>query len=101
MKVFILAGGMGTRLSEETDIRPKPMLEIGGRPMLCAVSLLALMVLWARPSASVCVDMPCLSMLLFGDPVSRGWVMGGETGPATDWQAVLKDCLKSRKKKSS
>lgn len=34
MKVFILAGGMGTRLSEETDIRPKPMLEIGGRPML-------------------------------------------------------------------
>lgn len=34
MKVVILAGGMGTRLSEETDLRPKPMLEIGGRPIL-------------------------------------------------------------------
>jgi len=34
MKVLILAGGYGTRLSEETDIRPKPMLEIGGKPIL-------------------------------------------------------------------
>jgi glucose-1-phosphate cytidylyltransferase len=34
MKVVILAGGMGTRLAEETDIRPKPMIEIGGRPIL-------------------------------------------------------------------
>ena len=34
MKVAILAGGMGTRLAEETDIRPKPMVEIGGRPIL-------------------------------------------------------------------
>jgi glucose-1-phosphate cytidylyltransferase len=34
MKVVILAGGLGTRLSEETDIRPKPMVEISGRPIL-------------------------------------------------------------------
>jgi glucose-1-phosphate cytidylyltransferase len=34
MKVLILAGGFGTRLSEETDIRPKPMAEIGGKPVL-------------------------------------------------------------------
>ncbi|MBA3960900.1 MAG: glucose-1-phosphate cytidylyltransferase [Chthoniobacterales bacterium] len=34
MKAVILAGGMGTRLSEETSLRPKPMLEIGGRPIL-------------------------------------------------------------------
>ena len=34
MKVFILAGGFGARLSEETEIRPKPMVEIGGKPIL-------------------------------------------------------------------
>jgi len=34
MKAVILAGGMGTRISEETDLRPKPMIEIGGRPIL-------------------------------------------------------------------
>src|SRR6516225_7470211 len=34
MKVLILAGGFGSRLSEETDVRPKPMAEIGGRPIL-------------------------------------------------------------------
>jgi glucose-1-phosphate cytidylyltransferase len=34
MKVLLLAGGFGTRLSEETDVRPKPMAEIGGKPIL-------------------------------------------------------------------
>jgi glucose-1-phosphate cytidylyltransferase len=34
MKLVILAGGLGTRISEETDVRPKPMVEIGGRPIL-------------------------------------------------------------------
>lgn len=34
MKIVILAGGQGTRLAEETDVRPKPMIEIGGKPIL-------------------------------------------------------------------
>lgn len=34
MKVVLLAGGFGTRLSEETGVRPKPMVEIGGKPIL-------------------------------------------------------------------
>jgi len=34
MKVVVLCGGMGTRLREETEFRPKPMVEIGGRPIL-------------------------------------------------------------------
>jgi glucose-1-phosphate cytidylyltransferase len=34
MKVVLLAGGLGTRLSEETEIRPKPMVEIGGKPII-------------------------------------------------------------------
>ena len=34
MKAVILAGGKGSRLSEETHLRPKPMVEIGGRPIL-------------------------------------------------------------------
>ena len=34
MKAVILAGGMGTRISEESHLRPKPMIEIGGKPIL-------------------------------------------------------------------
>ena len=34
MKAVILAGGLGSRLSEETNLKPKPMVEIGGKPIL-------------------------------------------------------------------
>ena len=34
MKTVIFAGGLGTRLSEETELKPKPMVEIGGKPIL-------------------------------------------------------------------
>ena len=34
MKVVILAGGYGTRISEESHLKPKPMVEIGGKPIL-------------------------------------------------------------------
>jgi len=34
MKAVILAGGLGTRISEETYLKPKPMIEIGGKPIL-------------------------------------------------------------------
>ena len=34
MKAVILAGGFGTRISEETHLKPKPMIEIGGKPLI-------------------------------------------------------------------
>ena len=39
MKAVILAGGLGTRLSEETDLKPKPMVEIGNYPNFKAKTL--------------------------------------------------------------
>ena len=34
MKAVVLAGGLGTRLAEETHLKPKPMVELGGKPIL-------------------------------------------------------------------
>ena len=45
MKVVILAGGLGTRLSEETVIKPMPMVEIGGIPILKVFLLLMVKIL--------------------------------------------------------
>ena len=41
MKVVLLAGGLGTRLAEETELKPKPMVEIGGQPVTDTDSLQA------------------------------------------------------------
>ncbi len=40
MKVAILAGGYGSRLAVETEVRPKPMVEFGGRPMLWHIMMI-------------------------------------------------------------
>src|ERR1700738_4545334 len=40
MKVVLLAGGLGTRISEETQVKPKPMVEIGGQPILWHIMML-------------------------------------------------------------
>ena len=37
MEVVILCGGKGSRLAEETAVKPKPMVEIGGKPILCHI----------------------------------------------------------------
>ncbi len=37
MKVVILAGGLGTRISEESEYKPQPMLHIGDKPILCHI----------------------------------------------------------------
>jgi glucose-1-phosphate cytidylyltransferase len=39
MKVVLLAGGLGTRLREETEFRPKPMVPVGGKPILWHIIL--------------------------------------------------------------
>ena len=39
MKAVILAGGFGTRISEESEFKPKPMIEIGGKPILFTESM--------------------------------------------------------------
>lgn len=43
MKVVILAGGYGTRISEESKFKPKPMIEIGGMPILRIISCIPAM----------------------------------------------------------
>jgi len=46
MKVVILAGGLGTRISEETHLKPKPMIEIGGKPILWHILKMYSMANW-------------------------------------------------------
>ena len=65
-KVVILAGGLGSRLSEETDLRPKPMVEIGGRPILWHI-----MKIYSRHGLNDFVDLPRLQGLRDQGVLSR------------------------------
>lgn len=57
MEVCILAGGRGTRLQEETTVRPKPMVEIGGRPILWHImNCLGLQSMNVKPNISMWLD---------------------------------------------
>ena len=58
MKVIVLAGGLGTRLREETEYRPKPMVEIGGRPIVWSHPAFANRRVYARNDKEiVCVSL--------------------------------------------
>ena len=52
MKVVLLAGGLGTRISEESQYKPKPMIEIGGMPILWHIPTMGLMSLSFVPDIS-------------------------------------------------
>jgi len=54
MKAIILAGGLGSRLAEETVLRPKPMVELGGKPITLSVLCSPRMWLWRSSTRSVC-----------------------------------------------
>ena len=100
MKVGILAGGVGSRLSEETILKPKPMVEVGGRPILWHI-----MKLYAAQGFSdfvialgykgeyikkYMVDYCSLSSNLKVD-LGRGEVTPHETDVAEDWRIELID----------
>ena len=53
MKAVLLAGGLGTRISEETVVRPKPMIEIGGYPILWHI-MKCISVAWNKRISSIC-----------------------------------------------
>ena len=66
MKVAILAGGSGTRLAEETEVKPKPMVEIGGRPILWHI-----MMHYAHYGFNEFVDRPRLQGRVHQEYMSR------------------------------
>jgi glucose-1-phosphate cytidylyltransferase len=104
MKVVILAGGLGTRLAEETVVRPKPMVEIGGRPILWHIMKLyahhgltdfiiclgykGYMVKeyfanWTLHRADVTIDLAANAITYHDAPVEPWRVTLAETGDAT------------------
>src|SRR5882762_458243 len=102
MKVVVLCGGLGTRLREETEFKPKPMIEIGGRPILWHI-----MKIYARfgirsfilclgykgeiirdyflnyrySGSDLIVDLGSSSVEIVGNPIRENWrVVLAETG---------------------
>lgn len=80
MKVVILAGGFGTRISEESYLRPKPMIEIGGRPMLW--HLMRYYASFGHTEFIICAG--------YKQEVIREWVEGGEH-ESGNWQITVVD----------
>ena len=80
MKVVILAGGFGTRISEESYLRPKPMIEIGGRPMLW--HLMRYYASFGHTGVIICAG--------YKQEVIREWVEGGER-ESGNWQITVVD----------
>ena len=71
MKVVILCGGQGTRLREETEYRPKPMVEIGGRPILWHI--MKSYAYYGHSNFVLCLG--------YKGDVIRRWIDSGAKGP--------------------
>ena len=80
MKVVILAGGFGTRISEESYLRPKPMIEIGGRPMLW--HLMRYYASFGHTEFIICAG--------YKQEVIREWVESGDC-ESGNWQVTVVD----------
>lgn len=86
MKVAILAGGRGTRLAEETQVRPKPLVEIGGRPILWHI-----MKHYASYGFSEFVIALGYKGGLIRESFSSGGAYAGGDGNGTAWEVELVD----------
>jgi hypothetical protein len=71
MKTVILAGGLGTRISEESQFKPKPMIEIGGRP---AGEATPIYIYWPQSLERIKTYNPAMKLIVtLRDPVERAW----------------------------